>query len=91
MTAIAEDTDTDVARDLLSAIEPPRCEWQAVPAEPKCPELAEWLMLANCGDAAYFCTPHKERMRAQVFGLPNGTYCSRHPEFGRLLFDWRQL
>lgn len=86
MSAVAID---DRARELLDALDAPRCEWQIRAGVPTCGAEAVWLMSASCGDAAYFCEAHKQRMHAQVFTQP--VFCSRHPELGRVLFDWRRV
>lgn len=85
-------TITDADRVLDSLDFEPRCEWRTVPATPKCEHNAKWLMLVSCGDSAYFCPEHKARMASQVHRLEDGgLYCERHPEVGRVLFDWREL
>ena len=79
-------TVTDEARDLLDSLTPPSCEWRTHDGDPVCGAPAAWLMRASCGDSAYFCEPHKQRMHAQLFVQP--VFCARHPELGRILFDW---
>ncbi len=85
-------TTTDTDHDVLDALDfQPGCEWQTCPTSAACDAEASWLMVTSCGDSATFCQEHKERMEAQIFGLPSGLYCSRHPDSGRLLFDWKRL